>query len=255
MEKKDTLLILLLAIGGIIFILVPLFLLASASLPKQPCVGLIKVDGEIVTSAQASIFAEAPLSSDSFSELVKAAAGRDEIKAVLFEVNSPGGSVVASEEMYSAAKGLEKPKVMYIRELGASGAFYLAMAGDSVVSHPDSLTGNIGARMVLADMSGLLQKLGINMTNVKSGEMKDIGTFDRPATEEELAVLQSIVNESFNEFRQIVFNARSGKPRFSVQRFDSVLDGRVLTGRQAYALGLVDELGSKDDALTKAAEL
>ncbi|MDO8339774.1 MAG: signal peptide peptidase SppA [Candidatus Burarchaeum sp.] len=255
MEKKDALFVLLLVIGALIFIIAPLLFLLSASLPQPACVGLVNVDGEIVTSAQPSLFSEAPLSSDSFSELLNEAAKRDEIKAVVFQINSPGGSVVASQEMYSAAKELKKPKVMYIREMGASGAFYLAMAGDSVISHPDSLTGNIGARMALSDMSGLLEKLGINMTNIKSGEMKDIGAFDRPATEAELAVLQGIVNESFGEFKQIVLDARSGKPRFSYGGFNTVLDGRVLTGRQAYALGLVDELGSKDDAIKEAAKL
>ncbi|VVC02990.1 Peptidase family S49 [Candidatus Burarchaeum australiense] len=255
MEKKDLLLVLLACVFCFIFIVLPLLFLLSAYVPQPPCVGLIRVNGEIVTEAPAGLFSAGAASSESFSQMIKEAGNRDEIKAIVVEINSGGGSVVASNEMYLAAKGLAKPKVMYFREVGASGAYYLAMAGDVVMSHPDALTGSIGVRTTFSDMSGLFQKLGINQTTVKSGELKDIGDPSRPPTEKEIALMQAIVNETFEEFRNIVLSARAGKPRFTLEKFEAVLDARVLSGRQAYASGLVDELGSRGDAIKKAAEL
>jgi len=177
------------------------------------------------------------------------------IKAVVFEINSPGGSVVASGEMYRAVKELDKPKVMFFREVAASGGYYLAMGGDSIVSEPNAITGSIGAIATTLDLSVLFEDLGINFTNIKSGEHKDMGDLNRPLTQEEREILQGIVDDVFSEFRQIVVESRGGRPNFSVAKFDEVADGRIMTGRQALKLGLVDELGGKKDALDLAAEM
>jgi protease-4 len=256
MKSKNLLLLAVIAIGALILLVVPAALLIASSLPQPACVGVIHVDGELVTQdSPGGLFSSSSTSSDTFTDLMDEAAKRDEIKSVLFEINSPGGSVVASSEMYQTSKELNKPKVMFFREMGASGAYYLASSGNYVISNPDALTGSIGVRTTISDMSGLFGKLGINATNVKSGELKDMGDSSRPPTDKELAIMQAMVDEIFNEFKQVVLDARTGKPRFTQAGFETILDGRVLTGRQAYALGLVDALGGKKDALKKAAEL
>ncbi len=178
---------------------------------------------------------------------------RDDVGAVVVVVNSPGGSVVATREIYDAVKGLEKPKVAYFREVAAAGAYYVSSAADYIISEPNALTGSIGVIMTLSDMSGLFEKIGLNMSAIKSGEAKDIGSFARPMTEKERHILQALVDEIFSEFKSIVLENRGS--RLNMEKFNEILDGRVVSGRQAKEIGLVDELGNKQDAISKAAQL
>ncbi|MFA6036168.1 MAG: signal peptide peptidase SppA [Candidatus Micrarchaeia archaeon] len=255
METKTVLLAIVLLIAAVILVILPGIILLSGMLPQPACVGVIPVNGELVTQDTGGAFSAGLTSSDTFSELVAEANSRPEIKSVLFEINSGGGSVVASSEMYSTAKNLKKPKLMFFREVGASGAYYLAMGGDEVMSDPGALTGSIGARVTTADLSGLFGNLGISLTNVKSGEFKDMGDPSRPPTEAELAMLQAIVDQMFGDFKQVVIDSRRDKANFTLENFDTVTDGRILSGKQAFALGLVDSLGNKQNAVTRAARM
>jgi protease-4 len=178
---------------------------------------------------------------------------RDDVGAVVFVFNSPGGSVVATREVYESVKGLDKPKVSYFREVAASGAYYVASGTDYIVSDPDALTGSIGVVTTVTSMGGLFEKLGINATSITSGEHKDIGSPYRNMTDGERAIFQGIVDEIYQEFRGIVVENRKG--RLNMALFDNATDGRIMTGRQAYKAGLVDELGTKRDAITRAADL
>lgn len=227
----------------------------SLELPfQEKCVGLIKIEGVLSTEETgAGLFSGGTTGSEETAELIREAGERDDVQAVVLEINSPGGSVVASREIYEAIAELEKPKVAYFREVAASGGYYIAADADYIVSNPDAMTGSIGVRATVEDMSGLFEKLGINTTTIKSGEHKDMGDPSRPLTEEEKAILQGIVSEIFQEFRQVVEEGRG--ERLDRTRFEQVLDGRVLTGRQAREIGLVDELGNRKTALRKAAEL
>jgi protease-4 len=121
------------------------------------------------------------------------------------------------------------------------------------MANPDAITGNIGARMTFEDMSGLFAKIGYNETSIESGDMKDMGTPARPLTPGEQAVIQSIVNESYQEFRSAVLQSRGS--RLDMAAFEQAEDGRILSGRQAFKIGLVDQLGSEKDAIAKAAQL
>ncbi len=255
METKTLLLAIVLLIAAFILIILPGLILLSGMLPQPACVGVIPVNGELVTQDSGGAFSSGGTSSDTFSELVGEANSRPEIKSVLFEINSGGGSVVASSEMYRTAKDLKKPKLMFFREVGASGAYYLAMGGDEVMSDPAALTGSIGARVTTEDLSGLLSNLGITLTNIKSGQFKDMGDPSRPLTEAEVAMLQGIVDEMFGDFKQVVIDSRNGKARFTIEKFNAVADGRILSGKQAFAVGLVDSLGNKHDALVRAARM
>ncbi|MFA5108564.1 MAG: signal peptide peptidase SppA [Candidatus Micrarchaeia archaeon] len=219
------------------------------------CVGVVEIDGEIIANDVAdSLFSSGQAGSEQIAKEIEEADKRSDVKSILMIVNSPGGSVVASNEIYQAFKSAKKPKVAYFREMAASGGYEAALGADYIISEPDALTGSIGARMTLSQMSGLFEKIGYNETTIKSGEMKDIGSPSREITPKEMEVLQSIVNESFNEFKNVVVENRKGK--LDMTRFESeVLDARVLSGRQAYKLGLVDALGSKKDAIAKASKM
>lgn len=245
--------ILLLAFAFLAFLAVLLF--SSAATPLfGKCVAVVEINSEITTaSTPAGLFTEAVPGSEEIAASIDGLNSRDDVGAVVFVIDSPGGSVVATREIYDAVKNLEKPKVAYFREAAASGAYYIATGTDYIVSEPNALTGSIGVVMTLADMSGLLEKIGVNVTSITSGESKDIGSYSRPMTEKEREILQSLVDEVFQEFKGIVISNRGS--RLDLQKFNEILDGRVLSGRQAKEIGLVDALGSKKDAIMKAAGL
>jgi len=220
----------------------------------QECVGVIEVDGEISTKTQSGGLLGTPtIGSEDIVKQIEDAESRSDVKAVLFEVNSPGGSVVASKEIYEAVRSMKKPRVAYFREVAASGGYYISAGTDFIVSEPDALTGSIGVVATFEDMSGLFNKLGINYTIMKSGELKDMGSPSRPLTEKEKAIMQSIINDIFGEFKRVVEEGRGSK--LNRAKFEEVLDARVLTGRQAVDVGLVDELGNKEEAVKVAGRL
>ena len=237
----------LLAIGIAAFILlavVAIVLLASSSRLSGGCIGVIDVRGEILADdSPDTLFSQGQTGSGTIASLIEKADVRDDVRGILVVIDSPGGSPLGSREIYSALKNSSKPKVSYMRELAASGGYYVAAGTDYIVSEPDTLTGSIGVRASVSDLSGLFSKLGYNETVIKSGNLKDIGSSSRPMTEEERQILQSIVNESFAEFKQVVVSSRGSK--LVHPQFEQILDARVLTGRQAKAIGLVDELGGQ----------
>ncbi len=255
--KADKLIIttLLVAIGALMVVgtIVAVYSIYYLATPKE-CVGVIEVNGEISTqSSSGGLFGSPTIGSDDIVNQIQNAENRDDVKAVVFEVNSPGGSVVASREIYEAVKDMKKPKVAYFREVAASGAYYISAPSDYIVSEPDALTGSIGVVATFEDMSGLFNKLGLNYTIFKSGELKDMGTDTRPPTEKEKQIMQNMINEIFSEFRSVVEEGRRGK--LNEQKFNEILDARVLTGRQAKDVGLVDEVGNRKRALEVAANL
>jgi protease-4 len=218
------------------------------------CIGVIEVKGEIVAEDSAgSLFGAGQSGSSTIAGLIEEAERRADVKAILVEINSPGGSTTGSREIYQALKNSKKPKVAYLREMAASGGYYVAVGTDYIVSEPDALTGSIGVRSTFTDLSGLFAKLGYNETVIKSGELKDMGSSSRPPAEEELRIMQAIVNESFEEFKEVVVLGRGS--RLKHPQFEEVLDARVLSGRQALAIGMVDSLGGRKEAVLKAGEL
>jgi protease-4 len=255
--KADQVLIisLLVAIGALMVIgtVVAVYAVYYLSTPRE-CVGVIKVDGVIsTTSSSGGLFGSPTVGSEDIVRQIEDAESRSEVKAVVFEVNSPGGSVVASKEIYEAVRDLRKPKVAYFREVAASGGYYISAATDYIISEPDALTGSIGVIATFEDMSGLFNKLGLNYTIFKSGELKDMGSATRPPTEKEKQVMQGIINEISGEFRRVVEEGRGSK--LNKQKFEEILDARVLTGRQAKDVGLVDDIGNRREALITAARL
>ncbi|MCX8198291.1 MAG: signal peptide peptidase SppA [Candidatus Micrarchaeota archaeon] len=230
------------------------FSLPFLSLPMEGCVGLIEIKGPILTQdVPASLFSDELIGSETISEDIEEANKRPDVKSLLIVVDSPGGSVVASKQIYDSIRLLKKPSVAYINELATSGGYYVASGADYIISNPDAITGSIGARATFADMSGLFGKIGYNETTIKSGEMKDLGSPSRPMSPEEREIIQSIVDESFQQFKSDIIAKRGS--RLDASGFSSALDARIMSGRQAKKIGLVDELGGKKAAIKKAAEL
>ncbi len=257
-QKKDNTLlygfILLVAVG--FFVLVGLTFIFSGSFSPGlgKCVGIVEIDGEIAMAGiPMSLLSEGLPGSEDYAVAIEDINKRDDVASVIFVVNSPGGSVVAAHDIYYAIKSVEKPKVAYFREVAASAGYYISTPTDYIMSDPDTLTGSIGAVMTVAEMKGLFDKLGINMTNIVSGKYKDIGAFNKELTPEELSMLQEIVNESYQSFKSTIIKERKGK--LDLVKFEEVADGRVLSAKQAKNVGLIDALGTKKDAINKAAEL
>ncbi len=214
------------------------------------CVGVLEISGPISASSSFNT-----VGTGVTLHLIETAKDRPEIKSLVVLINSPGGSVVASKEVYYALRDVNKPITAYIGEIGASGGYLAAVGADKIYADSASITGSIGARATFFDISRLLNNTGINATTVKSGPMKDIGDIYRPITEDERAVLDKMVNEIVTEFRSIVHESRNGKNnRYTFASLEKVADARILTGRQAYDLGLVDELGTKKDAIKDSAK-
>jgi len=176
------------------------------------------------------------------------------IKAIVLRVNTPGGGVAASQEMYEAIKKVRdsgKPVVVSISSLGASGGYYAACGGNVIVSDPGSLVGSIGVIISLTNFKNLAEKLGISETVIKSGELKDAGNPLRELNEKDREYFQSIVDDSYDQFLDVVSRER----KINKDSLRKYADGRVFTGRQAKAIGLVDSLGTFDDALMMAGSM
>lgn len=234
-------------------------LLVSATLPGAlgawglgGAVAIIEVDGAIT-------YGEAPgglvpggvaLSRQVISE-VEAAEADPRVRAIVLDVNSPGGSVVASAEIHRALQEASKPVVTSMGETAASGGYYIACATDAIYARPATITGSIGVRWEIANVEELTRKLGIEIISITSGELKDLGSPYSPLSEEERAIFQALVDESYDAFVRVVAEGRN----LPEEQVRTLADGRVFSGLQALELGLVDSLGGLDEAVAHAAEL
>lgn len=176
------------------------------------------------------------------------------IPAIVLRVESPGGGVAASQEIYSQLeKARDEGKVIVISmgSVAASGGLYIAMAADTIVANPGTLTGSIGVLMEYPSIQKLAEKIGIRHEVVKSGELKNVGSPWHTATEAELAHLQSVIDDTYEQFVEVVARGRG----MEIEEVLPLADGRIFTGRQALEADLVDVLGDFDDALDVAAEM
>ena len=175
------------------------------------------------------------------------------VKALILRVNSPGGIVAPPQEIYEEVKKTckEKKVIVSVESVAASGAYYIACAADTIIANPGTLVGSIGVMIPVENIGKLLQKIGVSSTVIKSGKYKDIGSMTRPMTKDEETVLQELIDDTYNQFVDVVAEGR-GLTREQVLQ---IADGRVFTGAQALQLGLVDELGNLQDAIDLAANL
>lgn len=175
------------------------------------------------------------------------------IKALVVRIDSPGGSVAPVQEIYSELEKIEKPIVASMGGSAASGGYYIACAADTIVANPGTLTGSIGVIMQFTRMKGLYDKVGLEHQVIKSGEFKDTGSPFRALTEQERAVLQTTVDDVYNQFVDTIFEARGDK--LTRAEVVELADGRIFSGKQALESKLLDRLGNLPDAIKIAGEL
>ncbi len=203
-------------------------------------IGVVNINGLISDSREVV---------DWINELEK----KDFIKAVIVRINSPGGVVGPSQEIFMALENLARERTV-IASMGAmatSGGYYVASPAHKIVANPGTLTANIGVKASLTNMQELLQKIGIEDQAIYTGKFKDAGTVTRPMTEYERDYLQDLLEDMHDQFVQDVARGRN----MDLEMVASLADGRAMTGRQALDAGLVDALGGMNDAVQLAREL
>ncbi len=206
--------------------------------PLNGRVGLVDVVGEISES-------------ESVVDQIDRMQRDPTVKAVVVRLDSPGGGVAASQEIYDAVRRLRnegKPVVASMGGVAASGAYYVACAADSIVANPGTLTGSIGVIMSFPNTEELFRKVGVKFETIKTGKFKDVGSMWRPMTDDEKALLQEVLGNVYEQFIDAIVDGRS------MAREDILpyADGRIFSGDQAQEYGFVDRLGSLEEAITMA---
>jgi len=188
-------------------------------------------------------------------EIINKASIDPQIKAIILEINSPGGGVTASDVIYHYLKEFKKTKsipiIALMKDTAASGGYYIALASDYIVAHPTSITGSIGVISIFVTVEDLLKWAQIEVVVVKSGASKDAGSPFRRMKPQEREAFQNIINEMYDGFLKIV---AEGRPSLAPDGIKTLADGRVFTGKQALEEKLVDATGYEEDAINKAKE-
>ena len=213
---------------------------------------VISLEGVIMDQSRESIFSLRRGARSTIKKLKKA--GKNpKVKGVLLRINSPGGTVGASQEINQAVTELakNKPVIATMGDIAASGGYYVACACDKIYANPGTLTGSIGVIMSLMNVKELADKVGIHPKVVKSGPFKDIASMYRPMTDEEKKLLQALIDDSYDQFVTAVSEGR----KMEKEKVKKLADGRIYSGRQALKNGLVDKLGSYHDALDELQEV
>jgi protease-4 len=217
-------------------------------------IAVLTVNGVIMASAERSMMGgSAGASSTAFVRQVRKAAADKGVKAILVRINSPGGTAAAAQEMYEAvmAARQKKPVVASMADMAASGGYYVASACNRIVAQRATMTGSIGVIIAGYNVSGLLKRYDVSDQAITSGKYKDAGSMTKPQSPEDRALLQSMVDNVYQQFLGDVAKGRDKKP----EQIKPYADGRVLTGEQALKVGLVDELGGFWTAVAAAEKL
>lgn len=215
-------------------------------------IAVVRIYGPIRTSMNSSdLFSR---DADRIVKRLKKLNEQPSVKAVILRINSPGGTVASTQEIYSEVLKLRKNGkfvVASLSDVAASGGYYIAAAADKIVANPGTLTGSIGVILELGNFSELMKKIGVKIETIKSGKHKDIGNFSRAMTDEERTLLQDLINDAYEQFLSAVISGR----KLEEQEARKLADGRIFTGMQAKAAGLVDILGGIDEAVEEAKKL
>ncbi len=215
---------------------------------------VVNIRGEISESSDNNAFSSKQNAS-SIARRIRELADKKEVKALLLDINSPGGTVAAVQDIYNALnyfRSQKKPVVALMRDVAASGGFYIAMAADKIVAQPGTMTGSIGVIMQTTNAQELLKKIGVDFNAVKSGQNKDIGAIYKELTQEQKLLLQEMIDETYQQFFEAVKN---GRPNVNVNTLRVYADGRIFTGAKAQTLGLIDGLGGEEKAKEYLSEL
>jgi protease IV len=218
-------------------------------------VAVVPVEG-VIAPADDTLGGVLPTSTpEGFADALSQAGSDPSVAAVVLEVNSPGGGVTASDEMHQSIldfeKNTNKPVVVSMQDVTASGGYYISAAADHIVANETTLTGSLGVIFEITNFAEAADKYGIEQVVIKSGKYKDIGSAFREMTPEERNIFQSIVDESYAQFVDVISEGRE----IPEGRVREIADGRVYSGLQARRLGLVDSFGGLDEASDIAGEL
>jgi len=208
-------------------------------------VAVISITGVIVADEDVDFLFESVVSSDEIRRLIRRAERNDKIEAIIFKINSPGGSAVASEEIANAIKKTNKTTVAWIREIGTSGAYWIASSSDHIVANRMSITGSIGVIASYLGFSGFLADHNISYERLVSGNLKDIGSPFKEMTAEERVLFQKSLDSIHDYFVDEVSKNRNLKKR----DIEKIATGQFFIGSEAKKLGLVDELGGREEVI------
>lgn len=245
-KKKHPILIVFLVLGivaiflGGVMAIVISMIGPSSSLSLGTKIGVIPILGTITDSG--------PI----LNQLIKFKKDR-KIKAIILRIDSPGGGVGPSQEIYREVRKTIRQKqiIASMGSTAASGGYYIASAANKIIANPGTLTGSIGVIMEFVRLDELLKKLGINLEVLKTGEFKDVGSFHREITERERELLNTLLSDIQTQFVEDVAKGR----RLPSEKVREIADGRIMTGAQAKDLGLVDNLGNFQDAVDLAKKM
>ena len=226
-------------------------------------VAIVPVEGMLINARVGGMFQAQENAVSLFTQQMRAAARDKSVKAVVLRVNSPGGTVTASDTMYEIVRDFRrktgKPVVASAQEVCASGGYYVCCAADKIVAQPTTVLGSIGVLMNTMEFTGALGKLGIRADAIKSGPLKDMGSPYRSMGQPEREVMQEMVDEYFNRFVDVVSATRpvqEARPGLPLKEdYRGVYSGRVFSGLRAVELGLADQAGRLDDAIVLAKQL
>ena len=240
-----------------VLILIGLFVLSYASsklinindardkIAVVPITGVITIDGGGIG------FESQGVSSTDIVQYIQEANKNQNVKGILLEINSPGGTAVSSKEIADAVKNSKKPVVSWIREVGASGAYWISSSSDLIVADPLSITGSIGATGSYLEFSDLFEKYGVTYERLVSGKYKDTGSPFKELSEDEKRLLQDKINQIHEVFVDQVAENR----KLNRDQVEKLATGEFYLGKEAYDLGLVDYLGGKDLAINLTKQL
>jgi protease IV len=250
--------LLALAVGAVVLVLA-----VGASGPSAPMaayqeeyvsgegaekVAVVPVVGTIASADNSVPGTQPPVTPEGLGDALRQAEEDPAVRAVVLEVNSPGGGVTASDEMHQSILDFKessgKPVVVSMQDTAASGGYYISTAADRIIANETTLTGSLGVIFSLTDFSELADEYGVQQEVIKSGEFKDMGSSFRDLTPEEREILQSIVDESYDEFVSVIVEGR----KLPEERVREIADGRIYSGEQARELDLVDGFGGLDEA-------
>lgn len=211
-------------------------------------IAMIEVSGEIMAGRTSdSLFGPGAMGADDWVSQVEQAREDDSVEGVIIRLNTPGGAVVASDQVYEAVRELAraKPVVALMEDTAASGGYYIAAAANHIVANRATLTGSIGVIAMFPNLEGTADKLGVETVVIKSGELKDIGSPFREMTRRERRLLQRLIDQAYEQFVDAVSNGR----KMEADAVRRLADGRVYSGEQARDARLVDQLGGLKEAV------
>jgi len=219
-------------------------------------IALIDVDGLLINKQRHGWIREGDNPVSLFVEKLDKAAGDQNVKAVVLRLNSPGGTVAASDVMHHMLREFKrktgKPVIACILDLGCSGAYYLACGCDGIMAQPGSVTGSIGTILQTFSVAGTMKKIGVKTVTIKSGEMKDLGSPLHDLSNEEREILEGIISDFFQQFLTVV---QEGRKTIGEQKLQRLADGRVFTAKEALQEQLIDRIGYPADGIKWAKEI